>query len=116
MCASVSLAYGNGLLRVGAGHQGERQSREGSGDGLRPPGVLRAAEIAQSSISCQTACSSCSSHAAPGSAMAQLVQVPAGRAGAVRTLARTAMPGVSSTGERSGAVVIPQCVGATMAR
>ena len=43
--------------------------------------------------------------------MAQLVQVPAGRAGAVLTLARTDMPGVSSTGERSGAVVIPQCVG-----
>ena len=49
--------------------------------------------------------------AAPGSAMAQLVHVPAGRAGAVLTLARTNMPGVSSTGERSGAVVIPQCVG-----
>ena len=43
--------------------------------------------------------------------MAQLVQVPAGRAGAVLTLARTTMPGASSTGERSGAVVIPQCVG-----
>ena len=43
--------------------------------------------------------------------MAQLVHVPAGRAGVVLTLARTTMPGVSSTGERSGAVVIPQCVG-----
>ena len=43
--------------------------------------------------------------------MAQLVHVPIGWAGAVLTLARTAMPGVSCTGERSGAVVIPQCVG-----
>ena len=43
--------------------------------------------------------------------MAQLVHVPIGRAGAVLTLARTAVPGLSSTGERSGAVVIPQCVG-----
>jgi hypothetical protein len=59
-------------------------------------------EIAQSSISCQIACSSCSSQPAPGSAMAQLVQVPAGRTGAVLTLARTDMPGVSSTGARSG--------------
>ena len=79
--------------------------------GQPPPGVLRAAEIAQSSISSQIACSSCSSQPAPGSAMSQLVHVPAGRAGAVLTLARTAMPGVRSTGERSGAVVIPQCVG-----
>jgi hypothetical protein len=67
--------------------------------------------MAQSSISSQIACSSCSSQSAPGSAMAQLVQVPAGRAGEVLTLARTHMPGVSSTGARSGAVVIPQCVG-----
>ena len=47
----------------------------------------------------------------PGSAMAQLVHVPIGRAGMVLTLARTTMPGVSSTGELSGAVVIPQWVG-----
>ena len=57
------------------------------------------------------ACSSCSSQLAPGSATAQLVHVPAGWAGAVLTLARTVMPGVSCTGRRSGAVVIPQCVG-----
>ena len=37
----------------------------------------------------------------------------AGRAGAVLTLARTTMPGLSCTGRRSGAVVIPQCVGAS---
>ena len=43
--------------------------------------------------------------------MAQLVHVPTGRAGAVLTLARTTMPGLSSTGGCSGAVVIPQCVG-----
>jgi uncharacterized membrane protein len=67
--------------------------------------------IVQSSISCHTACSSCSSQPAPGSATAQLVQVPIGWAGAVRTLARTTMPGVSCTGQRSGAVVIPQWVG-----
>ena len=36
---------------------------------------------AQSSISSQTACSSCSSQSAPGSATAQLVHVPIGRAG-----------------------------------
>ena len=41
-------------------------------------GVPTAAEIAQSSISSQTACSSCSSQSAPGSAMAQFVQVPIG--------------------------------------
>jgi len=35
----------------------------------------------QSSISCQIACSSCSSQSAPGSAMAQLVHVPSGRGG-----------------------------------
>jgi hypothetical protein len=46
--------------------------------------------------------------------MAQLVHVPAGRAGAVLTRARTNMPGVSSTGERSGAVVIPKCVGGSL--
>ena len=45
--------------------------------------------------------------------MAHLVHVPVARAGAVLTLARTTMPGVSPTGERSGAVVIPQCVGAS---
>ena len=60
-----------------------RTQAEGSHEGapatrFRRRGVLRAAEIAQSSISCQTACSSCSSQSAPGSAMAQLVQVPAG--------------------------------------
>ena len=72
---------------------------------LGPAGRVRcrgsrsgAPEIAQSSISSQTACSSCSSQSAPGSAMAQLVQVPIGRAGAVLTLARTTMPGVSSHG------------------
>ena len=57
------------------------------------------------------ACSSCSSQSVPGIARAQLVHVPAGLAGAVRTRARTTLPGTSSTGERSGAVVIPQCVG-----
>ena len=31
----------------------------------------------------------------------------------MRTRARTDIPGVSSTGTRSGAVVIPQCVGAS---
>ena len=62
----------------------------------------------QSSISSQTACSSCSSQSVPGRAMAQLVHVPVGRAGVVLTLTRTTMPGVSSTGEFSGAVVMPQ--------
>ena len=66
------------------------------------------ARIAQSSISSQTACSSCSSQSAPGKAMAQLVHVPIGRARVVLTRARTAVPGVSFTGELSGAVVIPQ--------
>jgi hypothetical protein len=37
--------------------------------------------------------------------MAQLVHVPIGWAGAVLTLARTIMSGVSCTGQRSGAVV-----------
>ena len=76
-----------------------------------PAPVPPALAVLQSSISSQTACSSCSSQSAPGSAMAQLVQVPIGRAGVVRTLALTTMPGVSSTAEFSGAVVIPQCVG-----
>jgi len=79
-----------------------------AGRGVLSRSPLRAPEIAQSSISSQTACSSCSSQSLPGSAMAQLVHVPIGRAGVVLTLARTTMPGVSSTGELSGAVVIPQ--------
>ena len=71
----------------------------------------QAPETAQPSISSQTACSSCSSQSAPGSAIAQLVHVPVGRAGAVLTLGRTNMPGETSTADRSGAIVIPQCVG-----
>jgi hypothetical protein len=47
--------------------------------------------------------------------MAQLVHVPIDRAGAVLTLACTVVSGASSTGERSGAVVIPQCVGESSA-
>ena len=67
------------------------------------------AEIALFTVACAAAATALM--LAPGIAIAQLVHVPTGRAGAVLTLARTTMSGMSSTGERSGAVVIPQCVG-----